>query len=227
MTPQSGELTLKIKRIVPAAPPVMFGAFSTPDEAGAVVGAGAAPPHRASASTPAVGDSYRIQMQPPERQCLLPHRRVPRSRSARPPRLHVLMGGPRSRRRRDARRAVNSETSASPPRSSFPGPLQHRGAPRAPPERLDGQPRQARAIDLTGLLRARVSAPESRSLELVLPAVPASVSHARRAVASLLDRLDVDLWAGADRGQRGRRERGCPCVSGPGARAGAVGGVAR
>ena len=39
-----------------------------------------------------------------------------------------------------------------------------------------------------------VSAPGSRSLELVLPAVPASVSHARRAVASVLDRLDVDLW---------------------------------
>jgi anti-sigma regulatory factor (Ser/Thr protein kinase) len=42
---------------------------------------------------------------------------------------------------------------------------------------------------------AAVSAPETRSLELVLPAVPVSVSHARRAVASLLDRLDVDLWA--------------------------------
>ena len=40
-----------------------------------------------------------------------------------------------------------------------------------------------------------VSAPGSRSLELVLPAVPASVSDARRAVACLLDRLDVDLWA--------------------------------
>jgi stage II sporulation protein AB (anti-sigma F factor) len=39
-----------------------------------------------------------------------------------------------------------------------------------------------------------VSAPGSRSLELVLPAVPASVSHARRAVVSLLDHLDVDLW---------------------------------
>jgi len=40
-----------------------------------------------------------------------------------------------------------------------------------------------------------VSTLGSRSLELVLPAVPASVPHARRAVASLLDRLDVDLWA--------------------------------
>ena len=39
-----------------------------------------------------------------------------------------------------------------------------------------------------------VSAHGSRSLELVLPAVPASVFHARRAVASLLDRLDVDRW---------------------------------
>lgn len=39
-----------------------------------------------------------------------------------------------------------------------------------------------------------VSAPASRSLELVLPAVPASVSLARRAVASLLDSLDVDRW---------------------------------
>lgn len=39
-----------------------------------------------------------------------------------------------------------------------------------------------------------VSAPGSRSLELVLPAVPASASDARRAVASLLDGLDVDRW---------------------------------
>jgi anti-sigma regulatory factor (Ser/Thr protein kinase) len=39
-----------------------------------------------------------------------------------------------------------------------------------------------------------VSAPGSRSLELELPAVPASVSDARRAIASLLDSIDVDRW---------------------------------
>jgi anti-sigma regulatory factor (Ser/Thr protein kinase)/multidrug transporter EmrE-like cation transporter len=40
-----------------------------------------------------------------------------------------------------------------------------------------------------------VAAPESRSLEPELPAVPQSVPRARRAVAGMLDGLDVDLWA--------------------------------
>lgn len=39
-----------------------------------------------------------------------------------------------------------------------------------------------------------MAAPESRSLELELPAVPQSVPRARRAVVGVLDGLDVDLW---------------------------------
>ena len=55
-------------------------------------------------------------------------------------------------------------------------------------------PRFGRRLRAADSIVGPVSAPGSRSLELVLPAVPASVSHARCAVASLLDRLDVDLW---------------------------------
>jgi hypothetical protein len=98
MTPQSGELTLKIKRIVPAAPPVVFSAFSTPDELAQMVGAEGL--HRPESQ---IQPQRRRQLPHPDaadrRRSLLPHRRVPRSRSARPPRLHVLMGGPGSRRR--------------------------------------------------------------------------------------------------------------------------------
>ena len=32
MTAQSGELTLEIRRVFPAVPSVVFGAFSAPDE---------------------------------------------------------------------------------------------------------------------------------------------------------------------------------------------------
>jgi len=57
-------VTLKIKRIVPAAPPVVFRAFSTPDELAQWWG-----PDGFTAPSlifnPCVGDSYRIQMQPP------------------------------------------------------------------------------------------------------------------------------------------------------------------
>jgi uncharacterized protein YndB with AHSA1/START domain len=65
MTPRSGELTLEIRRIVPAARPVVFGAFSAPDEMAQWWG-----PEGFSAPSvkfsPSVGDSYRIQMQPPD-----------------------------------------------------------------------------------------------------------------------------------------------------------------
>lgn len=65
MTPHSGELTLTIKRLVPAAPPVVFEAFSTPDELARWWG-----PDGFSVPSlnfnPAVGERYRIQMQPPD-----------------------------------------------------------------------------------------------------------------------------------------------------------------
>ena len=65
MTPRQGELALEIKRIVPAVPPVVFRAFSTPDELAHWWG-----PEGFTAPSltfdPAVGDTYRIQMQPPD-----------------------------------------------------------------------------------------------------------------------------------------------------------------
>jgi uncharacterized protein YndB with AHSA1/START domain len=58
-------VTLKIKRIVPAAPPVVFRAFSAPDELARWWG-----PDGFTAPSldfdPCVGESYRIEMQPPD-----------------------------------------------------------------------------------------------------------------------------------------------------------------
>ena len=62
---QSSELTLELKRVVPAAPSVVFGAFSAADELAKWWG-----PKGFTAPTldfkPRVGGSYRIEMQPPE-----------------------------------------------------------------------------------------------------------------------------------------------------------------
>ena len=62
---QSGELTLELKRVVPAAPSVVFGAFSAADELAKWWGPkGFTVP--SLEFKPRVGGSYRIQMQPPE-----------------------------------------------------------------------------------------------------------------------------------------------------------------
>ena len=47
--------------------------------------------------------------------------------------------------------------------------------------------------DVGAIVRA-VATPARRALTLDLPAVPHSVSQARRAVAEMLDDLDVDVW---------------------------------
>jgi uncharacterized protein YndB with AHSA1/START domain len=65
MTAQSGELTLEIQRVIATAPSVVFAAFSTPDELAKWWG----PEGFTVASlhfNPRVGDSYHIEMQPPE-----------------------------------------------------------------------------------------------------------------------------------------------------------------
>ena len=65
MTAQSDELTLEMKWVLPAAPSVLFRAFSVPDELAKWWG-----PEGFTAPSlefdPRVGDSYRIEMQPPE-----------------------------------------------------------------------------------------------------------------------------------------------------------------
>jgi uncharacterized protein YndB with AHSA1/START domain len=65
MTAQSGGLTLEIKRVFAAAPPVVFSAFSTPDELAKWWG-----PEGFTVPSldfnPGVGESYRIEMQPPD-----------------------------------------------------------------------------------------------------------------------------------------------------------------
>jgi uncharacterized protein YndB with AHSA1/START domain len=64
MTPQSG-LSLEIRRVLPAAPEVVFRLFSDPDELAKWWGpAGFTIP--SLEFTPRVGDGYRIEMQPPE-----------------------------------------------------------------------------------------------------------------------------------------------------------------
>lgn len=65
MAAQSGELTLQMKRVLPAPPSVVFRAFSDPDELAKWWG-----PEGFTAPSlqfdPRVGESYRIEMQPPE-----------------------------------------------------------------------------------------------------------------------------------------------------------------
>jgi uncharacterized protein YndB with AHSA1/START domain len=65
MPAQSGGLTLEIKRVLPAVPSFVFGAFSAPDELAKWFG-----PEGFTIPgldfNPRVGDSYRIEMQPPE-----------------------------------------------------------------------------------------------------------------------------------------------------------------
>jgi uncharacterized protein YndB with AHSA1/START domain len=62
---QSGELTLEMKRVLPAAPSVVFAAFSDPKELAKWWG-----PQgftvRSLEFQPRVGENYRIDMQPPE-----------------------------------------------------------------------------------------------------------------------------------------------------------------
>ena len=65
MTAQSGKLTLEIKRVLPAARPVVFRAFTAPDELARWWGPdGFTVP--SLEFNPRAGDSYRIEMQPPE-----------------------------------------------------------------------------------------------------------------------------------------------------------------
>jgi len=62
---QSSELTLELKRVVPATPSAVFGAFSAADELAEWWG-----PKGFTATSlefkPRVGGAYRIEMQPPE-----------------------------------------------------------------------------------------------------------------------------------------------------------------
>jgi uncharacterized protein YndB with AHSA1/START domain len=62
---QSGQLTLEIERVLPAARPVVFGAFSGPDELAKWWGPeGFTVP--GLEFNPRVGERYRIEMEPPE-----------------------------------------------------------------------------------------------------------------------------------------------------------------
>ena len=64
MAPQSGELTLEMKRVLPAAPSLVFAAFSDPDKVAKWWG-----PEDLTVPSlefdPRVGASYRLEMQPP------------------------------------------------------------------------------------------------------------------------------------------------------------------
>jgi uncharacterized protein YndB with AHSA1/START domain len=65
MAAQAGELNLEMTRVLPANPSVVFGAFSAPEELAMWWG-----PEGFIATSiefsPRVGDSYRIEMQPPD-----------------------------------------------------------------------------------------------------------------------------------------------------------------
>jgi uncharacterized protein YndB with AHSA1/START domain len=65
VTARVGELTLELDRVLPAAPPVVFRAFSAPDALAEWWGPeGFVIP--SLEFQPRVGDTYRIEMQPPE-----------------------------------------------------------------------------------------------------------------------------------------------------------------
>lgn len=65
MAPQSGDLTLEMKRVLPDAPSVVFEAFSDPHELQKWWGpAGFTTP--SIEYEPRVGATYRIEMQPPD-----------------------------------------------------------------------------------------------------------------------------------------------------------------
>ena len=104
-TVQPGELNLEINRVLPAAPEVVFRAFSVQDELAGWWG----PVGFSVASIefrPRVGDRYRIEMKPPEARCLLSDGRVSRGRSATSALIHVRIRESGSRRRRECGRAV-------------------------------------------------------------------------------------------------------------------------
>lgn len=65
VAPQSGDLILEMKRVLPAVSSVVFGAFSEPNELAKWWG-----PEGFTTPTiefePRVGETYRIEMQPPE-----------------------------------------------------------------------------------------------------------------------------------------------------------------
>src|SRR5262245_22253953 len=65
MTAESGELTLELKRVVPAAPAAVFGAFSSADDLEEWWGPKALTA-RALDFEPRVGEGYRIEMRPPD-----------------------------------------------------------------------------------------------------------------------------------------------------------------
>ena len=65
MTEQSGELTLQIKRVLPAGRAVVFGAFSASDELAKWWGPEGFTVPRLEFN-PRLGHRYRIEMQPPE-----------------------------------------------------------------------------------------------------------------------------------------------------------------
>lgn len=65
MTASAGELALEMKRVLPAASSVAFEAFTDPDELGKWWGPKGFTAPRLEFD-PRVGDSYRIEMQPPE-----------------------------------------------------------------------------------------------------------------------------------------------------------------
>jgi uncharacterized protein YndB with AHSA1/START domain len=65
VAPQPGDLNLEMKRVFPAAPSVVFGAFSEPDELAKWWGPeGFTTP--SMEFDPRVGATYRIEMQPPD-----------------------------------------------------------------------------------------------------------------------------------------------------------------
>ena len=102
MAPRSADLTLEITRLLPAGAPIVFGAFSDPNQLAEWWG-----PRGFTVPSlefdPRVGELFRIEMQPPDGDRFHlagEFREVDSTHSAR---LYVRLGPARSRRPRDPR----------------------------------------------------------------------------------------------------------------------------
>ena len=148
---QSGELTLELKRVVPAAPSVVLRGVQRCGRACEVVGAEGLHRSEPRPSSPASESSYRIEMQPADGD---PFYITGEFREVDPPARLVYTFVYEDPDPDDVETLAElsfRDLGESTEVVLTQGPFTDRGAPRASPERLDGLVRQARATHLSSL----------------------------------------------------------------------------
>ena len=161
MVPPSGELTLEMKRVFPAAPRVVFAAFSDPESLAKWWGPEGFTVPRLEFD-PHVGAGYRIEMQPSHGD---PFYLAGEFREVDPPALLVFAFVHEAPDPDDVETLVELSFSGSRRVDGgrlLPGPVQDGGVSRASPGWLDGQFRQARAIHLEAITMRHSPIPRAR-----------------------------------------------------------------